>query len=255
MSDFMHQYFNRLLINQNLTPSEINSLQALCQTIQTQISTLEGNPQFYYAGSFGKKTMIRARYDLDIVVYWPHTAPYTIEGIYDAVGGVLKKHWESVNSKTVCWELPFRDGFHIDIVPGRALDAKYYEANLYCTDTKTRLKTSLKAHIDTIANSGRIPIIRLMKLWKERRQVPFKKSFLLELMTIEGCKGKKVDDYPGQIFGALTYIRDNIINCNFKDPANSNNDLSEDLSLDARRRIKAAAESAITAESCDDIFM
>ena len=77
-------------------------------------------------------TKIRPRH----VIYWPSTETYTIKGIYDAVGKVLKKNWNIVNSKTVSWELPFEGGFHIDVVPGRALDSSFKEvANLYGTDT------------------------------------------------------------------------------------------------------------------------
>ena len=187
-------------------------------------------------------------------MYWPNTANYTIKGIYDAVGGVLKKHWTYVNSKTVSWELPFQGGFHIDIVPGRALDPQYREANLYRTDTGTTLKTSVKTHIDTVRNSGRRDAIRLMKLWRERRQVPFKKSFLLEMMTIEGCRGVRVDDLGAQVQSALIYIRDNILTCNFTDPANSNNSLSDDLNTTQRAAIKAAAAAAAQASSWGPVF-
>ena len=247
-------YLEKLLKSQDLSISESQFLQHLRNQVQVQLSELPGNPRFYYAGSYGKKTMIRARYDLDIVVYWPHSAPYTIQDIYCGVGEVLQKHWSIVNSKTVSWELPFDGGFHIDVVPGRALDDEYYEANLYRTDTETTLKTSLKKHIETVRTSGRIPVIRLVKLWRERKQVPFQKSFLLELMTIEGCKGKTAGDYHGQFFAALTHIRNSIMSCTILDPANSNNLLSDDLSLGVRKKIKDAADQAITAKNWNDIF-
>jgi hypothetical protein len=254
MTDAVRTYFQSLLSGQNLTQQELQALRRLRQQIEGQLSILKGSPRFYYAGSYGKQTMIRARYDLDLVIYWPHTATYTIKGIYDAVGQVLQKEWQVVNSKTVCWELPFDGGFHIDVVPGRALDANYFEANLHRSDTGTTLKTSLKTHIDTVRGSGRTDAIRLMKLWKERRGVPFRKSFLLEVMTIEGCKGKRFDDHAGQVMAALGYIRDNIETCNVIDPANTNNSLSDDLSPDARKRIKAAAAAAIAAQSWGDVF-
>src|SRR5207244_2717962 len=136
------------------------------------LSKLDGNPRVYYGGSYGKDTIIRERYDLDLIAYWPEDTKYTIKGIYDGVGNQLKKEWKCVNPKTVVWEIPFEHGFHIDVVPGRALDAKFKEANLYRTDTGTTLKTSLKKHIDTIKDSGRREPIRLMKLWRERRKVP-----------------------------------------------------------------------------------
>lgn len=248
------QYLRGLLAQQDLSSSELLALQNVRDQIQGQLSTLQGNPRFYYAGSYGKKTIIRARYDLDIVMYWPSTATYTIKDIYDAVGGVLKQHWTYVNSKTVSWELPFQGGFHIDIVPGRALDAQYREANLYRTDTGTTLKTSLKTHIDTVRTSGRRDVIRLMKLWRDRRSVPFNKSFLLEIMTIEGCTGQRFDDLGAQVQAALIYIRDNILTCNVGDPANSNNSLSDDLSSAQRWAIRAAAHAAAQATSWRTVF-
>jgi tRNA nucleotidyltransferase (CCA-adding enzyme) len=222
-----NEYLAGVLAQQNLTDVEVNTLRGLRDQIQGQLSVFEGNPRFYYAGSYGKHTMIRQRYDLDIVVYWPNGVTYTIKGIYDAVGKELQKHWKFVRSKTVSWELPFEGGFHVDIVPGRALDTAFKEANLYRTDTGTTLKTSVKTHIDSVSESGRRDAIRLMKLWRERKAVPFKKSLLLELMTISGCSGKRVDDLSAQVWAALHYVRDNIRRCNVLDPANSNNSLSD----------------------------
>src|SRR5215831_21209233 len=135
MSAANNQYLSNILTGQNLTNAELDSLRNLRQQIEGQLSILEGSPRFYYGGSFGKRTMIRASYDLDLVMYWPHTANYLIKGIYDAVGQVLRRHWTVVNSKTVAWVLPFQGGFHIDVVPGRALDAQYYEANLHRSHT------------------------------------------------------------------------------------------------------------------------
>lgn len=248
------QYLRGLLTQQDLSSAEIIALQNLRNQIQGQLSVLQGGPRFYYAGSYGKKTMIRARYDLDIVMYWPSTSTYTIKGIYDAVGQELRKHWNAVNSKTVSWEVPFQGDFHVDVVPGRALDAQYREANLYRTDTGTTLKTSLKTHIDTVRNSGRIDAIRLMKLWRERRSVPFKKSFLLEMMTIAGANGQRFNDLPSQLQATFVYIRDNILTCNFADPANTNNSLSDDLTHAQRQGIRAAADSAARATSWASVF-
>lgn len=248
------EFLRTLLTQQELTDQEMNVLRQMRDQIQQQLSVLNGGPRFYYAGSYGKKTIIRQRYDLDIVMYWPNTATYTIKAIYDAVGEVLKKNWKYVNSKTVSWELPFDGGFHIDIVPGRALDPLYREANLYRTDTGTTLKTSLKTHIDTVRNSGRRDAIRLMKLWRERRNVPFKKSFLLEMMTIEGCKGIRFDNLNDQVQSSLIYIHDNILTCNFTDPANSNNSLSDDLNSTQRAAIRVAAATAAQAMAWGPVF-
>ncbi len=247
------QWLAQLLSGQDLAPGEVGGLQSLRDQIQKQLTEgSNGGPRFYYGGSYAKKTMIRASYDLDIVVYWPSSATYTIKDIYDHVGSVLKKHWSYVNSKTVAWTLPFQGGFHIDVVPGRAIDAQYREANLYKSDTGTTLKTSLKLHIDTVRNSNRTDVIRLMKLWRAKRSVPMPKSFLLELMTIKGSAG--ATGLERQMLAALAHIRDTIVGCSIKDPANSNNSLSDELSASDRKLIAAAARAAIEAKTWSDVF-
>jgi hypothetical protein len=85
MSTANNQYLSNLLAGQNLTSAELDALRRLRETIEGQLSVLEGSPRFYYGGSYGKRTMIKALYDLDLVMYWPHGATYTIKGIYDAV--------------------------------------------------------------------------------------------------------------------------------------------------------------------------
>ena len=238
-------YLRGLLQQQKLTDQEIKGLRDLRDQIEGQLSVLPARPRFYYAGSYGKKTMVRARYDLDIVVYWPNTCTDTLKKIYDDVGRTLMRHWKRVEPKNVSWELPFVGAFHIDVVPGRALDAAYYEANLYRSDNGRSLKTSVKRHIDTVRGSGRTDPIRLMKLWRERNAVPFKKSFLLEMMTIEACKGMRTDQIAPQVVAALTYVRDNILTCNLVDPANSNNSLCDDLSAGRKASIRQAAQNAL----------
>jgi hypothetical protein len=84
--------------------------------------------------------------------------------------------------------------------------------------------------------------------------VSFKKSFPLELMTIEGCKGKLTSDLEGQVLGTLRYIHDNIRTCSVKDPANSNNSLSDDLDAGSRLSIQQAADAAIKAQYWSQVF-
>jgi len=229
-------------------------LRELRQHIERFLSPLLGSPRFRYGGSYGKQTIIRERYDLDLVAYWPRSSEYTISGIYNEVGVQLKKAFQEVNSKTVAWEIPFENGFHIDVVPGRAIDDRFFETNLYRTDTGTTLKTSLKTHIDTVKDSGRRDVVRMMKLWRERRQVPFKKSFLLELLTIEGCSGLSYTDLEIQLIGALRHITEKIETSNVLDPANSNNSLSDDISSTEKKQIRIEAQTALDMASWSHVF-
>ena len=239
-------YLRDLLTKQELTDKELDALRDLRDKIENSLrSSLKSVQRVYYAGSFGKKTMIREQYDLDIVVYWANDCGFSLKNIYEGVGNVLRKDWKYVNPKTVAWELRFQGGFHIDVVPGRALDNTYRYANLYRRDKDTSLQTSIKVHIDTVRNSGRRDVIRLMKLWRVKRSVPFKKSLALELITIEGCKGLRTDELEKQLISALTHVRDNILTVKIVDPANTNNVVSDEITNEERKLIKAAADAAV----------
>jgi hypothetical protein len=243
-----------LLAQEELSQQQIASLQDLRAEIERQLRALPGGPRFYYGGSYAKQTMIRSSFDLDIVAYWPHDCGYTLRDIYYAVGNVLKRSWSAVNPKTVAWELPFQGGFHIDVVPGRALDGTYRYANLYRRDRDSTLQTSVKVHIDTVRNSGRRDVIRLMKLWRVRRGVPFKKSLALELMIVDGCYGVRTDQLERQMIAALRYLRDNIARVRIVDPANSNNVLSDEISDWERSQIRAFADAALRAQSWSQVL-
>ena len=93
-----------------------------------------------------------------------------------------------------------------------------------------------------------------MRLWRERKGVPFKKSFLLELMTISGCSGTRFDDLSAQVWAALHYVRDDILGCNVLDIANSNNSLSDDLTAADRQGIYRAAQAATQVKLWNEIY-
>jgi hypothetical protein len=248
------EYLRQLLAQQELGREQLDSLRTLRQQIESQLSPLQGKPRFYYGGSFAKRTMIRAAFDLDIVAYWPHDCGYTLKDIYHAVGNTLKEYWNYINPKTVSWELPFQGDFHIDVVPGRAIDGTFNYANLYRRDRDSSLQTSIKVHIDTVRESGRRDVIRLMKLWRIRRNVPFKKSLALELITIHGCKGLRTDDLEKQMVSTLTHVRDNILAARIVDPANSNNIISDEISSLDRQQIRAAADMALKAQYWNQVL-
>lgn len=248
------QYLQALLGQQDLFDPELKALRELRGKIEAQVRTLDGVQKVLYAGSYGKDTMIREFYDLDIVVYWANDCGYTLQGIFTAVGKVLRSNWKFVNQKTVAWELPFQGGFHVDVVPARALDNSFFYANLFRTDTGTSLQTSIQAHIHTVSNSGRRDVIRLMKLWRKRKNVPFKKTLALELATIEGCKGCRTSDLGDQMWSALQYLRDAFTKARIVDPANTNNIISDDIPVNDKQTIQAIAALTLRSKTWEEVF-
>lgn len=248
-----NQYLGLLLAQQQLPATEDAALRQLRDRIQGQVGQLAGFPRFYYAGSYAKGTLIRERYDLDIVAYWPSTTTYSLNGISDAVGDQLKRNWQVVTPKSVSWEVPFNTGFHIDVVPGRALDETYYYANLYRRDTGTWLQTSIKKHIDSVRGSGRQDVIRLAKLWKLRKGLRVK-TFVLEQLVIRGASGARFDNLEGQLVAVLKFLAANAVTARVEDPASSGNVISNDVSQADKLALALAAQLALNAASWSAVF-
>lgn len=197
--------------------------------------------------------MISASYDLDIVLYWPSDSLFSLESLYRAAEGVLDRNWTKVVKKKVGLELPFKGDFHIDVIPGKFSSKDENYAYLYNNKTGGRFQTSIYVQVKYVKNSKREDVIRLMKLWKKRKDVPIK-TFILESCVIEGCKGYDRSMLESQLLAAFEYIRDNIQNTRIVDPSNSNNIISDDLSIEQKNRIRRLADQAIKAQSWSQVF-
>lgn len=221
-----HDYLTGLLENQKLTKSETDSLQGLRKTVEDALREDFGTtPRLYYGGSYGKKTMIQASYDLDLVFYHPHDSTTAVKQIrQDVLTSFQDRNW-LVEPKDVALRLyPEGKAFHVDVVPGRAIDATFKDAYLYRSQSDKRLKTSVKTHIDAV--STRRDLIRIMKLWRVRHSVHMK-TFLLEQACMTGAKGKSLTDLSEQMWAALTWLRDSLQTATILDPANTANVLSD----------------------------
>ena len=243
-----------ILNDQGLTVNQMDNLRMQRDRIERQLRTgIRGTPKAYYGGSYAKNTMIRASYDLDIVLYWPSDSPFSLENLYRTAKGVLDSNWRTVVEKKVGLELPFEGDFHIDVIPGKFSSKDENYAYLYNSKTGGRFQTSIYVQVDYVKESRRQDVIKLMKLWKKRKNVPIK-TFILEICVIEGCKGYDRSKLEPQLLAAFRYLRDNIQNTRMLDPANSNNIISNDLSRETKNRIRNLAVQEIDAQYWNQVF-
>ncbi len=247
-------YLREILNDQSLTVNQIDNLRMQRDRIERQLRNgIRGTPKAYYGGSYAKNTMIRASYDLDIVLFWPSDSPFSLENLYRTAKGVLDSNWRTVVEKKVGLELPFEGDFHIDVIPGKFSSKDENYAYLYNNKTGGRFQTSIFVQVNYVKKSKREDVIRLMKLWKKRKDVPIK-TFILEICVIEGCKGYDRSILESQLLAAFEYIRDNIQNTRIVDPSNSNNIISDDLSIEQKNRIRRLADQAIKAQNWNQVF-
>jgi hypothetical protein len=196
-------------------------------------------PRIYYGGSYGKGTMIREAFDLDLVVYYPDTETATLSQIFNAAHRGLTNTGYIVEPKTVALRLPYTSEFHVDVVPGRAQDATFRYATLFQNKTPaSTLQTSLKVHIDGVKSTGLAPIVRLLKLWRRRHNVPLP-TFALEILAARGLAGQRRDNYARALNTVWAYMEQCLSTVRLEDPANTKNVVE----LGALDRLTAAAQA------------
>jgi hypothetical protein len=207
------------------------------------------SPTIRYGGSHAKGTLIKDSYDLDIICYFPRDDDEpgeSLELIYNTVRDALNKHC-FVEQKTSALRIKGADrvDFHVDVVPGRYVDADSTDVFLYQSRAdKCRLKTNIDVHIAHVRESGVKDAIKLMKLWRTRHGVSLK-TFVLELAVIDVLGGS---DAPldEQLRTVLEKLRDEPENINVKDPANpTGNDLSELWNDNVRGAVSAIARATL----------
>jgi hypothetical protein len=183
--------------------------------------------------------MISVAYDLDIIVYFPPTDRFSVRQLYEAVERRLQHHGFATRRHNVAIRLPYNH-FHIDVVPGRAMDNTYRYANLYASEKDTTKQTSLKVHIDLVRHGEAQDVIKILKLWRFRHGVPMR-SLAIELATAQGLLYNRQTSLEDRVWKVLGWLRDSFATFRFVDPANSNNIISDDISASDKSTIIGAA--------------
>ena len=158
---------------------------------------------------------------------------------YEGVEQRLQQHGYIVHRQNVAIRLPYQ-GFHIDVVPGRAMDNTYGYANLYASERNTSKQTSLKIHIDLVRDGENQDVIKVLKLWRRCHGVPIR-SLVLELATREALFNNRQTDLGERVWKVLGWLHASFGDARLVDPANSNNIVSDDISTGNKQAIVAAA--------------
>lgn len=235
------EYLGKVLTGQDLKDEsvELEGLQEHRKDVEKLLHEgfPDAAPTIRYGGSKAKGTLIRESYDLDIICYFGHedeTAGESLEEIYSNVKDKLSVKYQ-VEPKTSAIRLKGKDlkdlarDFHIDVVPGRFVDKSRTDCHIHqAGGDKDYLKTNLDVHIAHVRDSGVVPAIRLLKLWKTRRGLRVK-QFAFELLVIEILKEKKKAALDAQVKCVWERLRDAKDPIKVEDPANPTGNVLTDL--------------------------
>lgn len=246
-------FLRKVLRNSKPVQSQVDSMLLLRDRIRKCLNnSIGGHPSMFMAGSFKKNTWIKDYHDLDMFIIWESDFG-EIKDIFYQVEDALHIEWNNIIKKKVAWRLPYNNTFHVDIVPSvqDPYDPNY--SYLYNSNTNQYLRTSLSRHINEIEKYDRRDVIRLLKLWKFRKNVPIS-TFLLEIMVHLACWNITRSSLSVQLETCLEYIARNICDRDFYDPANKQNIVSDNLTFEEKEEIEQKANQALNRSYWGEIF-
>jgi predicted nucleotidyltransferase len=182
------------------------------------------------SGSFAKGTAVKGGSDFDIFVSMKSTLTHlTLEEIFNSLKSTLDKTRFQATTQNVSLGVTV-GAWHVDIVPGRQQSPTSDYHSLYKARQNTWTQSNIQLHIDTVVNSNCIDEIKLTKIWRNLRKLDFP-SFYLELVVIEALSYTRLTSLADKFFMVLKYLANSFVTATFVDPSNTNNIISDDLTV------------------------
>lgn len=199
---------------------------------------------FEPSGSFAKGTAVRGGTDIDLFVSLSSATPETLSQIYESLLNTLASAGYQPRRQNVSIGIQV-GSYSVDLVPAKRQSQYGEDHSLYSNRSGNWLQTNVARHIAEVRASGRSEEIRLLKIWRNRRRLDFP-SFYLELAVIRALSGRRAGDTAANIVAVWQFLRDHLATARFIDPANTNNIISDTISLQAKGAIAAAAAAALS---------
>lgn len=211
------------------------------------------------AGSRAKGTAISIASDVDYVVSLTNSCNRDSGGlntIYQSLYDTLKHSYLEFRKQNVSIRIHLNQGFsqnnqlEIDVTPARKHKGNTNDHSLWISKRGTWQQTNIQKHINDVRNSGREYEIKLLKIWRELNQLDFP-SIYLEYLVINHLlkyKPKGLDFLASNFIYLISELANidtyPLWNLTVIDPANSNNVLSDLLTIEEKVKIVSAAIDA-----------
>lgn len=203
------------------------------------------------SGSFAKGTANKSGTDIDLFISLARTTPETLKEIYNKLFKRMTETGYKPKAQNVSININV-GGYDVDLVPAKCQDFYCQDHSLYRRKADTWTKTNVAKHIRYVSQSGLISEARLIKLWRNQKGLDFP-SFYLELTVINALSERR-GLLSENVWVVLQYLRDTFPAARVIDPANTNNIISDDLTVTEKARVKAAAERALVAKNWEEII-
>jgi hypothetical protein len=204
------------------------------------------------SGSYAKDTAVTTGTDIDLFISLVSDTPGKLSDLYESLYKYMTASGWTPRRQNVSIGIS-QNGIHIDLVPGRIQVGYQNVHSLYKSKTGSWIQTNVKLQINTVRDSSRTDEIKAIKIWRDLHKLDIT-SFYLELLTIRALKGKHAGNLANHVSDVLLYIADSIATSRIVDPANTNNVISDDLTVAAKQKIASQARGSVEEKFWENVI-
>jgi hypothetical protein len=249
-------YLRRILQREAVDTSPTSALRLVEATLWPVIWTWANGHLLSVApsGSFSKGTANASGTDIDLFVSVSQTAIEGLREIYNTLERALQYAGYTTRRQNVSINVTV-GGHSVDLVPAKRQNFFLEDHSLYRRKADSWTKTNVAVHALTVSSSGRTEEIRILKLWRDQLGLDFP-SFYLELTVLRALGALSTyGDLSGNVWKVFAYLRDGFVTARVQDPANTNNIISEDLTVAEKEKVRVAAMHALAAKYWSQIVV
>src|SRR6516165_7787576 len=235
------EYLKTILIRETINTGPYSPVRGVQATLYPLLQRWAGNRlvDVHPSGSFINGTANLSGTYIVLFFSLSNQTTETLKEIYDKLFNFMKENGYSPSRQNVSINLSV-NGYSVDLVPAKRQNSFSDDHSLYRRRADTWTKTNVVSHINHVIASSRQNEIRILKLWRDQKQLDFP-SFFLELLVIEALPWQLSETLSSNVWRAFEYIKSHIATVRIVDPANTNNIVSADLSAADKQKLSTAA--------------
>ncbi len=207
------------------------------------------------SGAYAKNTAITLCSHVDILVALSPIPGMEMKTIFWSLFEFLTDHDLHPHTREVSIQVRSK-GLCVDVIPAcrdRASSGNGSCSILFNKKSGAAVHTDVGQHIHLVANSGRQQEICALKIWRERNALDLP-SFLLDLTVLHALETERFGQLADNVLAVLRYLSSRFEQAVVRDPANSDNIPSNDLSADDKKIVAKAARHALYDENWKKII-
>src|ERR1035438_840713 len=240
------EYLNCILARETVDTGPLSPVRGVQASLGPLIREWAGDVlrDVHPSGSFMKGTAVLSGTDIDLFISISEHCTETLQDIYEKLFRRLKERGYSPKRQNVSINIKV-GSYSVDLVPAKRQNSVNSDHSLYRCRVQSWTKTNVLTHISHVVGAGRQQETRVIKLWRNQKNIDFP-SFYLELVVIRALSGWNAmsTSLDSRVQTVFEYLRDHFPDARFVDPANTNNVVSDDLTVVQKKAISTAPRAA-----------